>query len=246
MSRRHYLVPLISLVAALVLAPPGADARPAAAQLQAGPGYHEPAVGQCYDLTAKQAGKPSSTKAAVPCDAPHTVLTVKVKRLPKDFHWKSFSQDDFFVPCKKAVVDALGGSAKNVAQSAYDLWWFTPTKEERAKGATWVRCDIGLHKGKSGLNKLPTTLGLSTFPFATKDLRCLVGRGLATTSCAQSHDYKVKGAYKLNRLPKTAAQYRQAAQRCPNLTGTRRWAYSGPTALDWKAGDHLMVCFKPD
>ena len=71
--------------------------------------------------------------------------------------------------------------------SAYDLYWFTPTKGERAKGA-----------------------------------------------------------YKLDRLPKTAEQYREAAQRCANVTGTRRWAYSGPTALDWKAGDHWMVCFKPD
>ena len=74
----------------------------------------------------------------------------------------------------------------------------------------------------------------------------MLGRRLATTSCAQSHDYRVKDAYKLDRLPKTADQYRKAAQRCANVTGARRWAYSGPTALDWKAGNHWMVCFKPE
>ena len=238
------LVPLISLLVALVLAPSSADAREAA-QL-AGPGYHEPAVGLCYDLSAKQAGKPSSTAAAVPCDAPHTLVTVKVKRLPKDFRWKSLSSEDFYVPCQKALVDALGGSTKLVAMSAYDLWWFGPTQEERAKGAKWIRCDVGIHKGRTGLNKLPAVLGLTSFPLSNLDSRCLVGRGLATTSCEQGHDYRVKGAYQLDRLPKTAEQYRAAAQRCAQVAGTRRWAYSGPSALDLKAGDHWMVCFKSD
>jgi hypothetical protein len=174
------------------------------------------------------------------------MLTVKVKRLPQDFRWKSLSLDDFHTPCQKALVDVLGGSTKLVAMSAYDLYWFSPTKAERAKGAKWIRCDVGLHKGSTGVNKLPAVLGLTSFPLSNLDSRCLVGRRLATTSCQQGHDYRVKGAYKLDRLPTTADQYRKAAQRCPKLTSSRRWAYAGPTALDWKAGNHWMVCFKPD
>ena len=41
-------------------------------------------------------------------------------------------------------------------------------------------------------------------------------------------------------------KFRKAAKRCQNVTNSRRWAYDGPTAQEWKAGNHFMVCFKPD
>ena len=49
-----------------------------------------------------------------------------------------------------------------------------------SQGARWVRCDVGLHKGASGLNKLPVSVVLGTL--STTELRCLTGTNLTTTS----------------------------------------------------------------
>ncbi len=248
MNRPRVLVVLFSLAIGLVagLVPSTAVAGSAAARQLAGPGYHEPEVGQCYDLSAKQAAKASSTQTPVACDAPHTLMTVKVKRLPKGVKWKSLTTDAFYVACEEAMIAALGGSAKLAAMSAYDWWFFIPTDKERAKGARWVRCDIGLHQGRTGLNPLPATLGLTAFPLSNQDSRCLIGKNLVPTSCQQGHDWRVKGAYRLDTRPKTSEQFRKAAKRCQNVTNSRRWAYDGPTAQEWKAGNHFMVCIKPD
>ena len=164
MTRSRVLVLLCSLVLGLGLAPSGPGPPHRRPEQLAGPGYHEPAVGLCYDLTAKQANKASATQDAVPCDAPHTLMTIKVKRLAKPVKWTAV-YSRIVVSCYEALYDALG-SAKLAEMSSYDLWWFIPTKDERAQGARWARCDVGLHKGTSGLGKgrprSPSVVCLST------------------------------------------------------------------------------------
>jgi hypothetical protein len=239
------VVPCVSLVLGFGLVPSVADGASAVSQQLAGPDYHRPAVGLCYDLTTRQANKPSSTKAAVPCDAPHTMMTVKVVRLPDGVTWKNVTTRAFFVACEKAMVATLGGSIKQAAMSAYDWWYFGPTKEERARGARWIRCDLGIHKGAGGVGKLPVSVALGT-SLSTRETRCLTGRNLVATSCQQSHKFRAKGVFKLDRLARTQAQYEKQGSRCPKITSSRRYAYDGPSELEWKAGDHWMVCFKPD
>ncbi len=175
MTRSRVLVLLFSLCLGIGLVPSVSEATtpPAAQQQLAGPGYHEPAVGLCYDLTTKQANKVSATQDAVPCDAPHTLMTVKVKRLSKPVRWTAV-YSRIVVSCYEALYDVLG-SAKLAEMSSYDLWWFIPTKEERAQGARWARCDVGLHKGTSGLGKLPTSVALGWLA-ARRQVRPVPGR----------------------------------------------------------------------
>ena len=220
-----------------------AASSPASRQL-AGPGFHEPAVGLCYDLTTKQANKASATQDSVPCDAPHTMMTIKVKRLSKPVKWDSV-YPRVVVSCYEALYDVLG-SAKLAGMSSYDLWWFIPTKEERAQGARWARCDVGLHKGTTGLGKLPTSVALSGLPLDDSYARCLVGKALNNTSCQMSHKFRAKTAYKLDRRASSREQYLKQGRRCARLTNSNRYAFDGPSKEEWKAGNHFMVCFKPD
>ena len=224
--------------------PAMAQASPPSA-LRAGPGYHEPAVGSCYDLGWDQAAKPSASQDPVPCDAPHTLMTVKVKRLSKPVRWSSNLSSRFEVPCTKAMYDAIGGT-KLAAMSAYQLWFFLPTKKERAKGARWIRCDVGLRAGRTGLDRLPTSVTLSSLPLDKSVARCLVGKTLATTACSNGHTWKAKKAFKLSSRATSATHYQKQGRRCARLTNTQHYVFDGPSAEEWKAGNHFMVCFKSD
>ncbi len=244
MTRSRVLALLFSLCLGIGLVPSVSEATPPAAQQLAGPGYHEPAVGLCYDLTTRQANKASVTQDAVPCDAPHTLMTIKVKRLSKPVRWTAV-YSRIVVSCYEALYDVLG-SAKLAEMSSYDLWWFIPTKDERAQGARWARCDVGLHKGTSGLGKLPTSVALGGLPLDDKYARCLVGKALNDTSCQMSHKFRAKAAYKLDRRASSREEYLKQGRRCARLTNSNRYAFDGPSDEEWRAGNHFMVCFKPD
>lgn len=244
MTRSRLLVLLVSLVLGWGMVPSVAQAQPPGA-LRAGPGYHEPAVGSCYDLSWDQAVKPSATQDPVACDAPHTLMTVKVKRLSKPVNWSTDLSPRFEVPCTKAMYDAIGGT-KLAAMSAYQLWFFMPTKEERAKGARWIRCDVGLRAGRTGMDRLPTSVTLASLPLAKSVARCLAGKTLATTACSNGHTWKAKKAFKLSSRATSEAQYQKQGRRCARLTNTQHYVFDGPSAEEWKAGNHWMVCFKRD
>jgi hypothetical protein len=128
--------------------------------------------------------------------------------------------------------------------SAYQLWLFLPTKKERAKGARWIRCDVGLRAGRSGLDRLPASVALTSLPLDASVARCLVGKTLATTACSNGHTWKAKKAFKLSSRAASTAQYQKQGRRCAKLTGTQRYVFDGPSAEEWKAGNHWMVCFK--
>ena len=143
------------------MAPSVAQAQPPGA-LRAGPGYHEPAVGQCYDLSCGAGGealrRPRTRSPATP---PHTLMTVKVKRLSKPVNLVDRPVAQVRGPVHEGDV-RRHRRPKLAAMSAYQLWFFMPTEEERAKGARWIRCDVGLRAGRTGMDRLPTSVGPST------------------------------------------------------------------------------------
>ena len=104
----------------------------------------------------------------------------------------------------------------------------------------------GAAQGHDGLGKLPASVALSGLPLDDKYARCLVGKALNNTSCQLSHKFRAKTAYKLDRRASSKEQYLKQGRRCARLTNSTRYAFDGPSNEEWKAGNHFMVCFKPD
>ena len=174
-------------------------------------------------------------------------MTVKVKRLSKPVSWIADLSTPSRGPVHEAMYDAIGGSEAG-GHVGVRLWFFIPTKKERAKGARWIRCDVGLHAGRTGLDRLPASWRSTSLPLANQVARCLVGKTLATTACSKATRGRPRRRFKLSsrgRSPRRST--RSSAARCArSVTSTQRYASTARPREEWKAGNHFMVCFKPD
>lgn len=233
------------------LMPTSAVAVPVVSQRMGDPTFEMPVEGACYDLRYDQLFNRSIRKAPVDCEEPHTIETVKVKRLTKPVDWKNV-YSRIAVSCFDAFYDAFGGP-RWIGHYAYEMWWFIPTKAQRAAGARWVRCDVGLRKGTQNLRTYeggPRILGntLSGPPTGTLgpqgsiSRRCLVGRDLKPSSCTVPFLYYARTSFRLDERPRTRAEYFEAGSRCSFVSN--RYAFDGPSLYEWRAGNHIMVCFK--
>lgn len=131
--------------------------------------------------------------------------------------------------------------------SAYALFSFIPNKRERARGAKWKRCEIGLWGGRT-LQPLPRKLDLGSLPLKDSVARCLNGREkrLRVTVCAKAHTYRATGAFRAHgkTYPGVKRLTRTAINRCPDRVTSRRWRYEVPFNVDqWRVGYRTIVCY---
>jgi hypothetical protein len=149
-----------------------------------------------------------------------------------------------FKTCEPAALEAIGGTVKQRNLSAYQWFWFIPTRAQRAHEARWFRCDLTL-LGGTRLLRLPTDSVPALDPARLPDsvALCLAARTLNPTTCARRHAFRATGAFRMpgTRYP-TANQFASAAERrCPALA-SRDYAYSIRGRDAWRFGDHTVVC----
>lgn len=213
-----------------------------------GAGYHQPKVGSCHVLTSREFNAKWAPTATVPCSKKHTTKTLVVKRLTGKVDWQ---RPDIFrsiwFPCMRKNQRVLGDNDRVRAMSAFSPSFFMPNPKERARGAKWLRCDIGLVGGRT-MRALPHDLDLGRLPLGDRVARCLSGgeRSLLVTVCAKRHTYRATGAFKLDTktYPGEKRFVRAAHRRCPALTSSVRWRYQFPGHRDqWKAGYRSIVCY---
>ena len=139
------------------------------------------------------------------------------------------------MPCHRALYDAIG-TRRYSGLSAYDFWWFRPTEEERAAGATWVRCDVGMRLDATyGGRSIPADVHLGPPPYPNRESNCLFGLypDLVYVTCHDYHNYRAAKVIELRRLADSQEQYQKQGLRCreklhPATTSTRgRRATSG-------------------
>lgn len=224
---RRLVIALVLAAGALVLAPPAALA-------------DAPAVGQCHQLSPAVTFSISDPTAAVPCGGPHNTLTFAVETspvplngLPDDALAQVLSQ-----ACYPSYWQALGGSPSRQRLSDFVLIDFAPTAEERAAGANWIRCDVGLANGRTlaALPALGTPLMPAALPRSMQ--RCMTFRHLLVP-CSRPHALHARKAFQLRgRLGSGAAIFAQAKRHCRGVV----WVTWAP-AEAWSLGDHWATCF---
>ena len=90
------------------------------------------------------------------------------------------------------------------------MWWFKPTEEERAAGARWVRCDLGLHRGTNGLQELEIYKEIADMRSSVDELVRTEMRAVVEMLVeAQSLTGAEQGKYLLSRFDRIASIWRQ-------------------------------------
>lgn len=222
------------LVIALLLGAGGVVLTPLAALADA------PVVGQCHQLSPAAASALSDPTAPVPCSGPHDTLTVAVVASPVTLAGLS---DDAVAhvlsqACYPPYWQALGGSPSRQRLSDFVPIDFAPSAEERAAGANWLRCDVGLANGRT-LAALPS-LGTPVMPqrLPRSMQGCATARHLLVP-CARQHALRAVKAFQLTgHLGSEAAIFQQAQRHCPGVV----WVTWAP-ADAWALGDHWATCF---
>lgn len=127
-------VPLVALLACLTLSGclpmvGGGDAQTS-----------RPQTGQCHDTPDSVLPEASDPTPAVACGEPHTLETYAVLDVDGPLDREALADVD--QRCTAEVADFLGGD--DFLPTTVSVYYFTPTKAQRADGARWVRCDAGV------------------------------------------------------------------------------------------------------
>jgi hypothetical protein len=222
---------------------PQASAKPT--EPAAPPYLAKPKVGECHDLTVKDIQAATETKKPVPCSERHTTVTVAVVDAPAG---KTTGDDRTLQvgqACGPGYTKALGGDSKTRAKTLYSLAWFSPTKAQKAKGATWMRCDLAL----TALNRAYPISGdeplLADGP-TTKELACgrLSGSGAKATwifvPCATKHQFVLNSMVAAG----VDATYKDAEKAAKKACLLKGGLYSWSHADQWGIGDRWYICWE--
>jgi Septum formation len=118
------------------------------------------------------------------------------------------------------------------------------TKAQRAIGARWVRCDILLFRGKSGLTPLTRTAApFLSLPIPDNQARCVTTKFFDTT-CDAPHFLRVTGVVKLKgkAYPGKAKVQAMADKKCASHVTTNNYYYRWPSKKEWQNGYKWVLC----
>lgn len=227
--------------------PGAAKPHPTTSATSAAPEYlGEPKVGECHNLTFKDIGAESDTKKPVDCSGKHTTQTVTVVQdAPAAMSKGSDNARAYAIgkACGAGIKDFLGGDAETRAKTLYALAWFAPTKEQKAKGADWMRCDVTLTDQVKAYPLKGDAPLLADEPSKT-ELRC--GRidpksdsSFELVSCATKHQFVPKQLIKID----DSVRWKDAEAGAKAACEANGPLYSWSHAEQWGTGDRFYVCW---
>jgi hypothetical protein len=230
---RPLLVVVVATFAVALGLPSGANAAAA-----------KPQVGQCHQLTWRQAAGVADATRAVACSRRHNLQTVAVVTSPDSLVGLT---DDRLADlgarlCRPRVDKVLGRTAAVREQTVYSLFYFAPTPAQVAAGARWIRCDVG----KIAVDHLVTlprhrlarpVIGRH---ITDSERRCLTS-SLYVAPCTTKHVFRSTKAFVLRQstYPTGNQVLPRATRICPKGWDYVRWT----TIWGWQHGDHVAVCY---
>ncbi len=229
----------------------------------------KPAAAACYRLTYAQAVSPTTRGRPVGCRQPHTSETFRVAGLDNivDGHLLAVDsdrvQEKVASACPAALGEAVGGSPDDVRLSMLRAVWFTPTLAQAQAGASWYRCDVVALAGRDRLAPVTGSLAgvLDEGPSRGRDRWGMCGtaspdsRDFERVPCGRRHSWRAFDVVDLpdGDYPGPAAVTDAGADPCENAAAgiaddplDYEWAFEGPDAAQWAAGQTYVRCWTPD
>jgi hypothetical protein len=221
----------------------------------------------CYDLDFAEAVEPTSTKAPVPCSAPHTTATIRVGTIRPvvDGHLLAVDSDTVQQQvadrCRAALAAHVGGDEETRRLSRLTVVWFTPSLTESDRGALWFRCDLVALAAHDQLAPLPrSTRGLldadnALDRYGTCGTTSPSARTFQRVICSRPHSWRARATIDLppetRYLGKAAGAAADASchdteARLASDILKLRWSFEWPTRDQWKAGQRYGYCWTPD
>lgn len=221
---------------------PSASPRPAPAP---DPRYGAPEVRECHQLTAEEARAPVSASLPVRCARQHTGVVARVALVRDAVTTGTTLARRRAVAqrlCLPAFRRVVGGSPADRATSILTWTMFTPARDELARGARWVRCEVIARSG-SELIPLPDGRPLLGDGVPEQLRVCQTARG-TDVSCARPHVFRVEAVFRAagGAYPTAARFTATARERCGALTGGRGQYWQPPGRAGWAAGDRFVRC----
>jgi hypothetical protein len=208
-----------------------------------------PAVGDCYDITYKQAYGHAIAERTVDCSRRHTLAVVGVGTVPDSVDLASIDWDKPMPEALGRAMDkvctpgtnrTLGTSKTARALSLYSqgYWWFTPTDAQVAAGARWFSCEVGIDDGRKLLplpDGQPTRL---TKPVDSDVARCADTRGDFVV-CSKRHAWRATTAFLVNKKLTEKSQ-KAAVGKCARRVSSREWRWS---TIPTEVRQFAVACF---
>ncbi len=234
--------------------PPRAEAVPA------------PPDDACYRLSFRQAVSPTNGATPVRCRAEHTAETYAVGEVDNVVSGHLLAVDSERVQaqvaetCPARLGEAVGGSVEAQRLSMLRAVWFTPSLERSDEGASWFRCDVVALAGAEDLVAVRGSLRGVLDTQEGRDRYGMCGtarpdaRGFERVPCSREHTWRAFSVVDLEpgRFPGRAAVTEAGTGECEDAAAgvaddplDYEWAFEGPDAEQWAAGQTFIRCWAP-
>ena len=277
MSMLRTLAAAIGLTLALALAmsactsgtaEPDADPSPAASPSPTetspppDPGPR-PKVGECHDLSFRQAVSVVGRTEPVACKKGHTAETFLVGRLELATRAGRMrrvdsraAQRQARTACTSRLPRHLGRSPRELRLSMAQAVWFTPSPQRAEAGADWFRCDVVVVASEKKLLRLPRrTQGWGDAPAVAMCATAAPGTpAFRRVTCSSKHAWVAVATVDIpgRALPSRGAIADRMDGPCRDAARSRAgdpldftWSQEIPTAEQWDAGRHYGICWVP-
>jgi len=229
---------------------PAAAAEPSASESAAeeaapDPGYGAPQVGRCYRLSPRETLAPVTSSRRVSCARKHTTVIAHIGYVKKAVTTNTPLAKRRAIGkriCAPAHRKLAGGTVLDRATSLLSWTLFTPSSDQLARGARWVRCDVLARSGES-LVALPDRKPLLGKGVPESLRVCQTATG-ADVSCSRPHAFRVEAVYAApgGSYPDPDRYTAAARARCKELMGKDGGYWQPPSEAGWKSGDRYIRC----
>lgn len=222
-----------------------------------------PRVGECHDLTFRQAVAVIGRTAPVACRRPHTAQTYFVGRLDLTtkggFTRRSDSEAarrQMRQACTTRLPRHLGQDPRALRLSMAQAVWFAPSPARAEAGADWFRCDVVVVASPRTLQRLPRdTRGWGEAPAIAMCATAAPGTSrFRRVTCGSQHAWRAASTVDIpgRRLPAPAAVADLMDPTCRDSAAASAddpldftWSQESPSAEQWDAGQRYGICWLP-
>lgn len=222
-----------------------------------------PKVGECHDLTFRQAVAVVGRPTPVSCRTKHTAQTYAVGRLElktASGHTRRTdsraAQRQARTTCTSRLPRHLGVAPRDLRLKMVQAVWFTPSPKRAEAGADWFRCDVVAVASPRQLLPLPRqTKGWGDAPAVAMCSTAAPGTpGFRRVGCGAKHAWQAVSSVDIlgEKLPPRGVIEDRMESTCKDVARARAddpldftWSQESPTKEQWAAGQHYGICWVP-